>query len=223
MNRKFTILIILILLLIAGGVFWWWESGEEKEAEKATEESKKETILTPELEKSMDVFVEAIENREIADQKILPDGIQIIKTDDKKIIKNEVDNFQIEIPIDFILKECLDAHRFTIYKAEVYKEDVIEGGIPPTGVENIYIAVEEDIPENAYLKRIITEGEKEEIIISGEKGYKTKNQPPRGLNTFDYILLKNNKIYFISIPFYELESPYYKKYQDIISSFKFLE
>lgn len=208
MNKKFTVLIIgILLLVIAGGVFWWWQG--EKEAKKAIEESEKETILTPELEKSMDVFVESIESKEIADQKILPEGLQIIKKGDKKIIINEVEGFQIEIPSDFILKECTDTGHFSLYKSIVYKEDLLEGGISPHLVPKIYIAVEEDSPRNSYLKEVT--GEREEIILGGEKGYREKFP-----DSFNYILLKNNKIYFISTSL----GP---NYEEIIHSFKFLE
>jgi len=223
MKKKIIILIILILLFIAGGVFWW-EKGEEKEAEEATEESKKETILTPELEKSMDVFVEAIESKEIEDQRVLPEGLQIIKKDDKKIIKNEAEGFQIEVPASFILKEAFSANNFALYDKEIYKEDVVEGGMPPYSVEKVLIFVEEN-KEKMSLEDYVGNNSmaKEKIAFGEEKGYKVKIIPLRSFEIFQYYILKNNKFYSISIPAYPPENPNSKKYEEVIKGFKFLE
>lgn len=235
MNKKFVIsLIVLVLLLVVEGVLWWEREGKEggeKGEEKITE--KKETILTPEIIEGQERFVEIMESEEMEDQKNLPEGIEVIKTEDKKIIKNTAKGFQIEASLNFILKECFDASGFTLYDIDSYKE-MIEDGYPSYKVESIYIHVDGN-PKNYSLKEYLDnwyveiEGipspEIEKTTFIGEEAYRVKSKGGKGLSHVSYYILnrKNNKIYSISIPLADPEDLHHKEYQDIINTFKFLE
>jgi len=233
MNKKLIIFIILISLIVAGGVFWWWESGKEptpkpleemtpEELEKALKEMSIEE-LEREKARILEEILESVRWAEMTtttafeDQKV--EGVIVTKKNDKKVIKNEVGGYEIEVPLNLMIARTEDSEVLKLYEPIEEGEichysrcacDVAILTYPDQNVSFLDEYVESWEKKISYFLEV-----KEKMIINNLPVYKII---PEGGSSIAYFFFnENTKTAFII----EFEPPSHNEYQKILESFTF--
>lgn len=221
MDKKsiiFVATIIIISLLILGAlvflVFFWRPAVSPPFAtvppELTTEERKQQARRQLDILTALTAF---------DDQPI--EGVIITKTDNKKLIRNQAEDYVIEMPSELIIARSIESSRIKFYQPDKTGSICENPACSPL----VSIRTMEN-PERMSLgywtkAREIAVGypmfkDKEVLYINNEQTYRIEEETLRTPPAYYYFLAKGGKVYEISIAV--ILEPVYREY---IASFRF--
>jgi len=131
----------------------------------------------------------------------IPEGVTIIKEKDKKLIKNEVEGYEIEIPKAFIVKGKESSKLEVLSKENILMqtEGYFHSELLINRIEN---------PQNLSLENWLQKqheefgflywDQREKVEINDILGYKIETEGP--IEDYHYFFARNSKIYVVTIP-----------------------
>ncbi len=233
MKKKFLIIIAVIILAAGEGFYilgsWQQKIITEKKIEELKKQIEKEeeqinnlkqqTVelekITPEEEAKKRRNLEIFTARS-ATNDVPVEGIEIIKTKDRKIYKNLAQGYSIEIPLNLILGCSTESNLIGFYDLKTMCQR------DPLCVPIINIMVLEKNTQDVsldewYSGNIGDANLPEKLNFNGESVYKV-NEVTDKFDNYVYYLKRNKNIYFISL--FRFDDIKYKSY---IETFKFIQ
>lgn len=237
------LLILLVLILLPFFIIQKKIAQETKKREILKEMGRVEKEIK-ELEEKKEKVEEKISEilTQIEAKEDIPvKGVEIIKKDDKKLIKNKEQNYEIEIPAQMLLARSITAEELKFFLPD--KEGFLSCPGFPSIPPDLEISIEEN-PENLSIEKWVEKNRKEGLEIQEEFssyfeefGWQTKGNNNwykieiyvEGITpivTLEYFLAKGNKIYRAAISAWEKEycpeKLPYQEIEEILNTFKLI-
>lgn len=207
-----------MLSIIAGlafGILFWKDAVKRSALEKQLKEIEEQISVTEKrLQELSELTPEEIAKRE-AEQEILSaktatkdvkvNGVEVVITKERKLIKNLTENYSIEVPPNLLIARSVSSDWLELHDPQTMCQ-----GDPSCNPILRIVVLRENI------KNIISEAaEYETLNINGEKTYRVTEIIPAVFEGSYYYWSRGDKVYAIRVS--SFDEPVYHKY---IETFK---